>query len=234
MQIEFMGIGSANCIEHGFSSALVLQEDGNKLLVDYSITTHAAFWKRESKAPDGIFITHTHHDHISGLQSLYFKVILEKLPKVKLYVPVDAIKQLHKIQGSYESLLAEGGNFWDAFHLVPVSESFWLGNTMYHIFQNQHHALGFSYGICVKNKFLFSGDTKPIPATISSLANMGHIFHDLAVERQPSHTSLDDLIVYEGMDLNRFHFYHLSSKEEIELVRAKGFNVVEIGEIYNI
>lgn len=233
--LEFLGCGNAHSNELGNSCA-VFELGDLSLTIDYGFTAHNAHKSHKLKNPEAIFITHGHLDHIGGLENLFYDTYFSDAQPVKLYIPVGLIHIVHERIASLEHILAEGdANFWDAFHLIPVSKSFWHKGVKFRVFENRHHQMGFSFGICLPGRFLYSGDTKPIPEIINSLASQGElIFHDLSMTDQPSHTHFGELCAYTDNILSRCVFYHLSGTEDIRLCEEKGLRVVKPNEKFNL
>lgn len=92
-----------------------------------------------------------------------------------------------------------------------------------------------SYGLALPGVFLYSGDTKPIPEVITSLApNSEIIFHDLSLSNQPSHTFIGELAAYTPEVLARCYFYHLKDENDIKKVEHAGYDAVRPGQTFNL
>lgn len=233
--IHFLGCGNAHSMELGNSSAVF--EQGDCLLcIDMGFTAYHAYKDRYKALPEAVFITHGHLDHIGGLENLFFDAYFNAKSLVKLFVPVSLVSLIHKKLASIEHALAEGNaNFWDAFQLVPVEEAFWYRGLKFTVFENRHHQPGFSYGLALSGKFLYSGDTKPIPEVINFHASNGElIFHDLSLTNQPSHTFVDELTCYTKNVLSRCWFYHLSNADDVQQCEERGFNVVKPNQTFTL
>lgn len=233
--MHFLGCGNSHSYELGNSCA-VFSSGECELVIDFGFTAFHAFKSSYRKSPSAIFITHAHLDHIGGLENLFFDTYFNDNEPIKLYVPTTLIPLLHQKLGSIDHTLAEGGaNFWDAFQLIPVSDSFWHEGIKFRLFENRHHQPGFSYGISVPGKFLYSGDTKPIPEIINYHASQGEmIFHDLSLSEQPSHTHINELDCYTENVLSRCVFYHLSNKDAVDECKRRGLNVVSPNSTFTL
>ncbi|MCG8613525.1 MAG: MBL fold metallo-hydrolase [Pseudomonadales bacterium] len=236
MNFRFLGCGNAQISELGHSACVVEFDTDRRLLIDCGFGVSQQYRKQYQCLPDAIFITHVHLDHIGGLEQLMFSNWFGEKKLIKLFVPVTIISLLHQRIASLDNQLAEGGtNFWEAFQLIPVSDSFWLQGFKFQVFQNRHHAPAFCFGLSLPGRFLFTGDTKPIPETIIHHASQGEIiFHDLSLQKQPSHSYLDEVMTYPEAVLKRIWFYHLDSAESIAKLRKMGLNCVAPNQLFNL
>lgn len=231
--LMFLGTGNAHSNELGNSCALFKQGDC-ELIIDFGFSAYHAYLDEFGRLPEAIFVTHCHLDHIGGLENLFYKSYFNEQPPIKLFVPHKIVSILHQRMASLEHILAEGNaNFWDAFQLIPVGDTFWYKGNKFTVFEGRHHAMGFSFGIALRGVFLYTGDTKPIPEIINHLASQGElIFHDLSLFNQPSHTYIDELTCYTPSVLSRCVFYHLSNHEQVASCRKKGLAVAAAKHVY--
>jgi ribonuclease BN (tRNA processing enzyme) len=238
MGLRFLGVGSAQAADLG-SSAGVLEQAGNPmLLIDCGPDTLARFRQvYGDREPPALFVTHAHFDHIGGLEGWFYRRMTGAgggLPP-RLFVPVELVGSLQRRVADYPNLLAEGGsNFWDAFQLVPVSERFWLQNLLFDVFPVRHHEHGTAFGIALQGRFLYTGDTRPIPEILNRYASRGElIFHDCGVRPNPSHTALSDLRrEYKSEQWQRMLMYHYGSEADRCAIEQEGFCTAVAGRAY--
>jgi ribonuclease BN (tRNA processing enzyme) len=71
---RFLGTGSAHAHELGCSAAVLERGNEPSLLIDCGPDTVARFQSQyDHRLPNAVFLTHTHFDHIGGLESLFYK-----------------------------------------------------------------------------------------------------------------------------------------------------------------
>jgi len=238
--LRFLGAGNAQSLDLGNSSAVLERGGAPLLLIDCGPDTVRQFAHAyNGELPAAAFITHTHLDHIGGLESLFYLAwFREPRPAhIKLYVPVKLVEWLHKRVADYPNILAEGGvNFWDCFQLVPVSEQFWHAGLRFSVFPVRHHEYLSAYGIALEGRFVFTGDTRPIPEVLNRYACRGEtVFHDCALKANPSHTGVGDLASsYQEEQLLRFVLYHYESRQAGDYMEQMGFRVARPGERFGL
>lgn len=232
--LHFLGVGSASAVELGAASA-VLERDGEPLLmIDCGQEALTAYLARYGEAPRALFLTHTHMDHVAGMERLFVQLYFDPARRgdCRLYVPAPLVPWVQRRVADYPGVLAEGGvNYWDAFHLVPHSRGFWHAGLWFDVFAVRHHAPGTAFGIALPGSFVYTGDTRPIPETLAALGEgCEPIAHDCGLVGNPSHSGIDDLErEYPAALLARLRLYHYGSTADGAALRARGHQVMEAG-----
>jgi len=219
-----------------------------RLLVDCGPGVIDAFIANYDTLPDAVFITHCHLDHIADFEKLFIKTWFAKknclssnvadtskfLPKI--FVPADIIPLLHQRVGTYPSVLAEGGvNFWEAFQLIPVFNTFEYHGLVYQTFPVKHHGAGSAYSLYLPDAFFYSGDTRPIPDLLEhKISKDTSIFHDCSLVGNPSHTGIDDILrEYSPEIIERLHVYHYNHRDEQKEFLKSGLRVIEPDQVFD-
>lgn len=230
LSLRFLGVGGAQSPELG-SACGVLERDGQPLLmIDCGAEALSAYLGRYGEPPGALYITHTHMDHVGGLERLFYRLYFDdtRRGRVRLYVHSALVPLLQSRIADYPEVLAEGGaNFWDAFSLVPLSRGFWHAGFWYDVFPTRHHAPQSSFGLSLGGSFAWTGDTRPIPEMLAQYAARGEVVaHDCSLVGNPSHTGLADLEREYPAELReRMVLYHYASLGDAEQMRRSGYRV---------
>lgn len=236
MRLKFIGSGSASNTAFGNASA-VLEHNDKTLCIDYGFLTAGTFSEQYRRLPDAVFITHCHMDHAGGLEALFYQAKIQGADPIKIYVPVNIIKRLHEIFAANDDPWAnEAVNFWEAFHLIPVSDSFFWEGLRFNVYGVRHHSPLTAYCLHLPGRFFFSGDTRPIPELISHYVNAGEpIFHDASRVPNPSHSGVDELIEQYRSDIvSRLHIYHHNQPKDVDYVLEKGLKAVRPNDEFQL
>lgn len=234
-RLRFLGVGNAQAVELGSASA-VLERDGRPLLmIDCGGEALSAYLERYGEPPAALYVTHTHLDHVGGMERLFFRLYFDdaRRGRTRLYVPAPLVPWLQTRIADYPGVLAEGGaNYWDAFQLVPHSRGFWHEGLWFDTFAVNHHRPDTAFGLGLRGSFVYSGDTRPILDALQCYAANGEVIaHDCALHGNPSHSGIDDLErEYPAALLARCVLYHYGSTRDADALAARGHRVARVGE----
>lgn len=237
--LEFLGVGNASAIELGESSVVLLRDGAPILLVDCGPQVPARYQARFGAPPPALYVTHTHMDHVGGFERLFVSHWFDpaRRGRMPVFVAAPVLPLLHERVGNHPNALAEGGvNFWEAFHVVPVGSGFWLGDLWFDLFPVRHHAVNAAFALALRGSFVYTGDTRPIPEMLATYAADGErVFHDCALRGNPSHTGVEDLErEYPEALRQRMVLYHVESADTAAQLRARGYDVAEPGQRFDL
>jgi len=235
LALRFLGVGSAAAVELGSSGAVLERDGAPLLLIDCGPETLTRYLDAYATPPRAIYVTHTHMDHVAGLERLFYRAYFdpELRGKVHLYTHAALLPHLQGRVADYPEALAEGGaNFWDAFHLVPCSRGFWHAGLWFDVFATRHHAPQTSFGVALRGAFAWTGDTRPIPEMLDAhAAAPAFVAHDCGLHANPSHTGVEDLAREYSSELRaRLLLYHYGSEQDGVALAAHGYRIARRDE----
>lgn len=233
--LHLLGVGNASAVELGSASAVLEREGEPIMMLDCGQEALSAYLARYGAAPRALFLTHTHLDHIAGMERLFVRLYFDpaRRERCRLYVPSALVPWLQRRVADYPDVLAEGQvNYWDAFHLIPHTRGFWHEGLWFDVFAVRHHAPDTAFGIALRGSFVYTGDTRPIPEVLASIGTGEEpIAHDCGLVGNPSHSGIEDLErEYPAALLERLHLYHYGSAADGEALRARGHEVLRSGQ----
>ncbi len=233
--LHFLGVGAAHAVELGSSSAVLERNGEPLLLIDCGPDTLDRYQSAYGRPPSALFITHTHMDHVAGLERLFFRLWFDEALRgtTKVFLHAALLPWLQARVADYPGALAEGGvNYWEAFRLVPCTRGFWLEGLWFDVFGTRHHAPGTSYGVALDGSFVYTGDTRPIPEVLGRYAGGPELIaHDCGLIGNPSHTGVDDLErEYTASLRAQCLLYHYGSTADGAALASRGFRVAGTDE----
>lgn len=223
LQLYFIGVGSAFAKEHNQTNLLIMKGEDHVMVdfgrtgpEAFENTTGLSPYEIEIVLP-----THSHGDHIGGIEQLaqmnkYVGIPFMGKNKLKMVINPEYQRILweNSLRGGleYNEELSHGKvmTFTDYFDVIrprwvshQPREIFEVnvGSIKLDIFRTNHIPeqancwVGsfISYGICVDEKILFTGDTKFDTDLLETYSYAEKIFHDVQFFQGAVHTPLEDL-----------------------------------------
>ena len=238
LALRFLGVGSAQAVALGSASAVLTRDGAPLLLLDCGPETLSAYLAAYGAAPQALFLTHGHLDHIGGMERLYYRVYFDPAlrGRVRVYAPATpgavvagAPGQLSRRPGRGRReflgrLPADPGR---ALVLAPGT----CASTCCRCATMRPAP---RIGLALRGSFVYTGDTRPVPELLHAYGTASEpVFHDCGLQGNPSHTGLDDIErEYPPALRERLVLYHYASTADGEKMRGRGMRVAARDEVF--
>lgn len=225
MQLQFIGSGSAFCLDNYQSNAVLTTPSGKKILIDCGGDVRFAL--RDAGISildiDAIYVSHLHGDHIHGLECVGFTTKFNpNAEKPKLFISKDMVSALwnNALSGGMGSIQDEITKLSSFFDVHPVGKSgrFEFGGTDFQLVQVVHVFNGFAINPCYGLLFdlngkmaFYSADTQSHPNEMKNwYAKADVVFHDCETSPFASgvHPHYSELLKLPEETRKKFWLYH--------------------------
>ena len=263
LEIIFIGTGTAFTQTLGNNNILIKKGEEH-ILVDFGITAPYNYEEMTGMSIldiENVLPTHSHSDHIGGLEFLTLKNRYMKQPigqsSLNLIVPeeYEAVLWTESLKGGlkYNELGIQDGvmGIRDYFNVVNP-EKCSEGRTIYKIvykgiklefFQTNHipseanslEQAFITYGLFIDDKVFFSGDTKFDKNLLDFYKGRGaeYYFHDCAFGFNPVHANIDELLTIDEKLRSKMYLMHYGDDFEKHQEKISKFKgLAEAGKSY--
>lgn len=261
LAVTFLGTGGAFS-KRFYQTNIIVAKGDQHVLVDCGTRTPEALDRMGLSVAklDRILVTHTHADHIGGLEEVMLVNRYAARRKVRM-VATDTLRDI-----LWNQSLRGGASWNELVDGKPLSyDDFWIqekpkrvrgadrelasikaGELEIHLFRTKHipdSAAGWedsfpSYGLVLDRRVFFSGDTRFDPGLVEWIFSTFPIetaFHDVQLFTGGVHASLDELATLRPEIKEKTLLMHYGDKmpEILGRVRELGFaGIAEQGKTY--
>jgi len=227
VKITFLGTGGTPGVPWRAQMGILIEAEGLVYLFDVGGHIERRLIEYRLRASDinGIFITHTHFDHIGGLPSLLTLMISEGYSKkIEIYGPPgieNVVISMVRDLGPRESL--------KFIQVKPLESNATMIVKPFKItsFEVKHTVEAYGYEIDVENvKVVYTGDTKPHENVKKHSKNAKLVIHEASfpdwmeeAAEITCHSTIGQAI-YESQDAEMIALVHITKYSQEQIVKG--------------
>lgn len=240
--ITMIGTGSAFAKAYDNNNAII-EVDGYRLLVDCGITAPGVLHKMGVSfgSLDAVLISHTHADHVGGLEEFAFQMMFVHQRKPVLYIPAPLREPLWEhtlkgglVQGSLQSL----DDFFEVRELAVDKQAELAPGLVVEPIRTEHIEGRLSYSFLINERFFYSADmifNRELLQQLVDVRGVRSIFHDCQLTAPGVvHACLDELLTLPESIQSITSLMHYGDTMPEFMGRTGLMSFVEQGKSYDI
>lgn len=261
LSLFFLGVGSAFSKLHFQTNLLIIKGDDH-LLIDCGRVCPTAFYHYKNNLfnINNIFITHSHSDHIGGLEesALMGRYVLKRRPNMIITKEYQQVLWDYSLKGGIafgETIDGQYLKFEDVFNPIRPElitdkprplYNIDIGSINLKFFRTHHIPDGtkswedsfLSYGVLIDEKVLFPADTNYDPELIfwllKEFPTIQCVFHDCQLFNGAVHASYEQLLQLPDEIRKKMFLCHYGDNfKDFDPVKDGFISFTEEGTYYN-
>jgi phosphoribosyl 1,2-cyclic phosphate phosphodiesterase len=237
MQLTMLGVGSsagtpvvgcncATCIsdnprnQRTRCSSLITLDSGENILIDTGPDLRSQSLRENIKRVDAVFYTHTHADHLHGIDDLRSFCQIQR-KQIPLYAKEDAVEH---IKQKFGYVLRDPSDFWEMPVLRTETihkpfELFGVKITPIPVMHGKSHILGYRIG-----NLAYMTDVSEIPeSSLALLKDLDIVLLDCLREKShPTHINIEQSLAYVGrIKAKQSYMIHMTHELEYASLSKK-------------
>jgi phosphoribosyl 1,2-cyclic phosphate phosphodiesterase len=237
MQLTMLGVGSsagtpvvgcncATCLssdprnKRTRCSSMITLDSGENILIDTGPDLRYQSLRENIKRIDAVLYTHTHADHLHGIDDLRAFCQLNR-KQIPLYAKEDAVEHIRQ---KFGYVLRDPSDFWDlpvlrAETIDASFELFGVKITPIPVMHGRSHILGYRIG-----NFAYMTDVSEIPEySFALLENLDVVLLDCLREKShPTHINIEQSLAYIGrIKAKQSYMIHMTHELEYASLSKK-------------
>lgn len=259
--VYFLGCGSAFSKRH-YQTNLLIVKGSDHLLVDCGTSCSRALAEAGLSVLDikDVLITHSHADHVGGLEELILmnRYVARTKPRIYITPQYQRLLWNQTLRGGaemnerHDGVGLGFGDYWEVVRPRPLRDygrdahEFTVGDLRVRTFRTRHYPQQavswqdamYSTGLVIDERIVISGDTQFDAELLDEVAPVGgaeHVFHDVQLFPGGIHASLEELATLPEEIRRRTSLVHYGDNFEqfVDRVSELGFaGFAEQGRIY--
>lgn len=232
MEILVLGTGTAFSHQH-YNTNFLISWNNTNLLVDCGLRCPTAFHKLGIPISriQNIFITHTHADHIGGLEevALNCKYYFNTHPNIYLPEAIRYSLWENSLKGGLQYNVTGYFGLEDYFEPHTVQHSFMIDQMQFELLPTVHIGDMPSYGLLF-NDIAYSSDTIFNRDWILQILERARILiHDCSFTRNPVHAYYQELLTLPRRLYHRIYLTHYNddSQDKLDFMQQQGFHYLK-------
>lgn len=232
--LEILLLGTGNAFSHQYYNTNLLVSWGNtNLLIDCGMLCPFSFHRLaiQPSIIKNIFITHTHADHVGGLEEIALSCKYAFQTRPNIYLPRNIYPSLweNSLKAGLQYTTTEHVGLDYYFEVRIVEQCFEIEGMKFEMLPTQHIGDMPSYGLLFGN-IAYSSDTIFNKSWIFQILRRAKILiHDCSFTPNPVHAYYEELLTLPQVIRRHIYLIHYNdnSEEQLRFMEKQGFHYLK-------